>query len=167
MSRGERGVKMRDISAPIREREFGAALRTRNRRVVELVREASVSGPPTRLPIGVESLLLEAQAHELDQSVLSRRIAYRTTRIVIGAVLEAGYSASAVAGVLGVTPESVRRRIERDGHLSANVVAELTRMSPDALADRASRHGVSLRSEPRADTDTLVMLEVVRLLAIG
>lgn len=119
-----------------------------------------------RLPMPLEALLLTAQRHEQGESLLSRRATFRTTRIVIGGILDAGYTSSAIAAVLSVTPESVRRRTEPDGALSDDLIITLTGLSAEDLQGRATRHGLQLRRAASATPPALLALDIVRLLVV-
>ncbi|MEO7015798.1 MAG: hypothetical protein ABI130_01255, partial [Leifsonia sp.] len=80
----------------------------------------------SRLGEPLSSLLLEAR--ELEEAAIGadRLRAYRTSRILIGALLEAGFSATAIASCLGITNGSVRNRAEPDGVLLWSTIRSLT-----------------------------------------
>ncbi|MFI5059963.1 MAG: hypothetical protein ACHP7F_00835 [Actinomycetales bacterium] len=80
----------------------------------------------SRLGEPLSSLLLEARELEEAATGADRLRAYRTSRILIGALLEAGFSATAIASCLGITNGSVRNRAEPDGVLLWSTIRSLT-----------------------------------------
>jgi hypothetical protein len=79
----------------------------------------------------LNSLLLEAREIEAIACGPDRRQAYRITRILIGALLDAGFTATAVASCLGTTNGSVLNRAERNGVLRLSTIGALTGLPAD------------------------------------
>jgi hypothetical protein len=79
----------------------------------------------------LNSLLLAAREVEAIACGPDRRQAYRITRILIGALLDAGFTATAVASCLGTTNGSVQNRAERNGVLRLSTIAGLTGLPAD------------------------------------
>jgi hypothetical protein len=87
------------------------------------------------LPARIVTLLRSSQAAELAAAGPQRRVAWRTTRQLLGAVIEAGYPASVVARCLNISAGEVRARATADGWLAVSTIAELTGFSADVFAD--------------------------------
>ncbi|MCW2524648.1 MAG: hypothetical protein JWO63_2983 [Frankiales bacterium] len=86
------------------------------------------------LPPRIATLLQEAHAAELIAVGSGRRVAWRTTRQVLGAVLEAGYATSAVADCLRISAGEVRARATADGWLADSTISALTGFSSEVIA---------------------------------
>jgi hypothetical protein len=80
---------------------------------------------PPHLPDALADMLCRAQASERTVRGPDRRCAFRVTRHLIGAALDAGYAAADVAACLNLTEESVCARAERGSWLTALEVQSL------------------------------------------
>ncbi|WP_460945773.1 hypothetical protein [Okibacterium endophyticum] len=87
------------------------------------------------LSVRLVDLLLAARALEQQAVGSDRRAAFRTGRTVIGALLDEGYTASAVAAVLGVEAATVRGRAQRNGCLPQEFVDAVLSDAEIALLD--------------------------------
>lgn len=65
-----------------------------------------------------ERLLRTSQLAERFATGSTRRSAFRRTRVLLGGAIAAGVSPEELAGLLGVTANSVRSRLETQGELS-------------------------------------------------
>ena len=119
----------------------------------------------TALPGRVARLLRQAQAAELVAAGPERRIAWRTTRQVLGAVLEAGYSTAAVAQCLSITAGEVRARATADGWLAEATILTLAELTPAAILDWHQRGDLPLRRHGPGDQLHYPAIDLVRLLA--
>lgn len=72
-----------------------------------------------QLPHRLAVLVLAARDAEQLATGKERRAAFRTTRVLLGGLIDAGYSEQAIAQCIGVQPSSVRVRAEPDGELDA------------------------------------------------
>lgn len=114
------------------------------------------------LPEPLVSVLLAARAEEENATGIDRRPAYRTTRIVIGALREAGYSTTLIARTLGISIGSVRARAESGGLLPKKTICALTGLSSRQFTALAARHSVTPADE--TTPSMFRMLEIVRAL---
>jgi hypothetical protein len=87
--------------------------------------------PRSGLSKPLNSLLLEAREIEAIATGSDRLQAYRISRILIGALLDAGFTATAVAVCLGTTNGSVLNRAERNGVLRLSTIRILTGLPAD------------------------------------
>jgi hypothetical protein len=78
-----------------------------------------VAGRTRGLPDNVVDLLVRVRAAELEAVGRQRRVAWRTTRDLLGGVVAAGYPLRLVAECLGVGPDSIRTRASRDAWIAA------------------------------------------------
>ena len=113
----------------------------------------------TGLSESLSTLLLEARELEVGATGADRLPAFRTSRILIGALLDAGFSAAAIASCLGITTGSVRDRAERDGVLRWSTIRSLT-----ALADAGQLTSVVPLASPQRGEPVFRALELVRAL---
>ncbi|MDY0830161.1 hypothetical protein SK224_13590 [Microbacterium sp. BG28] len=94
---------------------------------------------PTHLTPSLQAALRRAVAAERDASGSQRRVAFRNTRVLLGALQAGGFDLHHMAEVIGVTVENVRARAQRGGVLSAASAAHLTGLDGAELAELVSR----------------------------
>jgi hypothetical protein len=123
------------------------------------------SPDPGALPQPLADLL--RRPHEVERRAVgpARRVAWRTTRVVLGALMAAGYPPQLIADCLGVGADSIRTRAARDGWLSTPVIVGL--LGIDAVTLRAWRAAGLLGNEQRLDARTVSYpaLDLVRAAA--
>jgi len=86
------------------------------------------------LPDAILDLIEAARIAEETASGSDRRRAYRDTRVILGALREAGYSVRELAEVMAASTNTVRTRIFTRGMLSEESVLALTPLTADDLA---------------------------------
>ncbi len=95
---------------------------------------------PALLTPSLEATLLRAIAAEQSAAGIQRRLAFHNTRVILGALLAAGFDIHQVAALLGVQTASVRARAERNGLLPVVSAPHLTGLAeavPAALPTHA------------------------------
>ena len=117
------------------------------------------------LPGRLAQLLRQAQAAESVAAGPERRIAWRTTRQVLGAVLEAGYPTAAVADCLGISAGEVRARATADGWLAEATIVELAELTSAAILAWHQRGDLPVRRRGPGDQLHYPAIDLVRLLA--
>jgi hypothetical protein len=85
------------------------------------------------LPKPLVDVLLRAHRVELAAAGPARRLAWRTTRDLLGGLLAAGYSPYVIGDCLGVTADSIRTRASRDGWLPVPVLTDVLGISDAAV----------------------------------
>jgi hypothetical protein len=88
---------------------------------IEPLRRAGVTQLPHRLAV----LVLAARDAEQAATGRERRAAFRTMRILLGGLIDAGYNEQVIAECIGVQPGSVRVRAEPAGELDAAMLLKL------------------------------------------
>ena len=123
------------------------------------------SPDPGALPQSLADLV--RRVHEAERRAVgpTRRVAWRTTRVVLGALVAAGYPPQLIAACLGVGVDSIRTRAARDGWLSTPVIVGL--LGIDVTTLRAWRAAGLLGNEQRFGATTVgyPALDVVRAVA--
>lgn len=81
----------------------------------------------------IARLLRNASAAEREAGSPDRRAAYRNTRGIIGAVLDAGFSTESIAQIFQVKADTVRSRAQRNGRLTRDAIQHLVEIAPGEL----------------------------------
>jgi hypothetical protein len=89
------------------------------------------STPRPGLSEPLNRLLVEARKFEAAATGSEGLQAYRISRILIGGLLDAGFTATAIASCLGTTNGSVLNRAERDGTLRLSTIRALDVLPAD------------------------------------
>lgn len=92
------------------------------------------------IPVAVAAFLRAARAQEQQAKGAARRQGFRTTRVIIGALIDLGYSRTLIGDLLGVSPDSVRDRSDSNGILDLQTAAILAGISPADLINSRQRH---------------------------
>lgn len=112
---------------------------------------------------GLRTLLLRVQAAERASTGAHRRPTFRLMRELLGASVRLGVPVQLLAECLGASRASVRNRASgRDGPMSAELIRQLTDLTPDQL-DQLSG-GELTRAGGRCDQPTHLTVDVVRAL---
>jgi hypothetical protein len=78
-----------------------------------------------RLPRRLVLVLVAARDAESAANGAQRRVAWRTTRELLGGALAAGYAARLLANCLGVGLDSIRTRADRDAWVAGEAIVGL------------------------------------------
>ncbi len=112
---------------------------------------------------GLRALLIRVQVAERAAVGTHRRPTFRLMRELLGASVRLGVPAQLLAECLGTNRAAVRNRASgRDGPMSAELIRQLTDLTPDEL-DQLSG-GELTRHAGQRDPPMYVTLDVVRAL---